>query len=257
MGFIGGRLGYRLLKKMSEGKLTDIGPEDMADEAPDGLLTYFGKDFYEEISGKVVADFGCGTGEQSVEIALNGAKKVIGIDIQDKYLRIAQNRANQKGVADKCVFVKTTEEKVDIVISKDAFEHFADPAVVLSAMKRIIKDNGYIYAVFGPTWYHPYGGHLFSVMPWAHLIFTEKAIFKWRSDFKNDQATTFGEIEGGLNKLTIRRFESIVEQEELKFDLFETLPIRGMKILNNRLFREFGTSIVRCRMVPGNISAPM
>lgn len=255
MGIMGGKLGYRLLKKMSEGKLTEIDPEDGADEDRGGLLRCFGEDFYKEIEGKVVADFGCGTGAQAVAMAANGARKVIGIEILDKYLDIARRRALRQGVADKCVFLKGTEGPVDIVISKDAFEHFADPAAVLRAMKRILKPDGYIYAAFGPTWYHPYGGHLFSLMPWAHLIFTEKAIFRWRSDFKKDGATKFAEIEGGLNKLTIQKFERMVEREGLRFDSFETLPIRGIKIFKHRLLREFGASLVRCRMTAGDIAA--
>ncbi len=37
-----------------------------------------------------------------------------------------------------------------------------------------VHPHGAVYASFGPTWYHPLGGHLFSVFPWAHPIFSEK-----------------------------------------------------------------------------------
>jgi hypothetical protein len=71
---------------------------------------------------------------------------------------------------------------------------------------------------FGPTWHHPYGGHLFSVFPWAHLIFSEKALTRWRSDLRDDGATRFGEVAGGLNQMTIRRFEELVADSRLCFD---------------------------------------
>jgi hypothetical protein len=54
------------------------------------------------------------------------------------------------------------------------------------------------------------GGHLFSVFPWAHLIFSEQALIRWRSDFKSDGATRFSEVAGGLNQMTIRRFERLI-----------------------------------------------
>ena len=132
----------------------------------------------------------------------------------------------------------------------DAFEHFDDPPAVLRAMRELLKPGGSVIATFGPTWYHPLGGHLFSVFPWAHLIFTEKALIRWRSDFKTDGATSFQEVAGGLNQMTIHRFERIIKQSPFRFVEFEAVPIRKMKPLANRLTREVTTSIVRCKLVP-------
>jgi ubiquinone/menaquinone biosynthesis C-methylase UbiE len=53
------------------------------------------------------------------------------------------------------------------------FEHFTEPKLALDAMYRLLRPGGTLVASFGPTWYHPLGGHLFSVFPWAHLIFSE------------------------------------------------------------------------------------
>ncbi len=70
-------------------------------------------------------------------------------------------------------------------------------------MASLLKPSGFALVEFGYTWFHPYGGHLFSVFPWAHLIFTEKSLIRWRSDFKTDGATRFQEVAGGLNQMTI------------------------------------------------------
>ncbi len=51
-------------------------------------------------------------------------------------------------------------------------------------MNTLLQPAGEVLVSFGPTWYHPLGGHLFSVFPWAHLIFSEKALIRWRSTFK-------------------------------------------------------------------------
>ena len=46
-------------------------------------------------------------------------------------------------------------------------------------MESYLAPGAKVIATFGPTWYHPLGGHLFSVFPWAHLIFTERALLRW------------------------------------------------------------------------------
>ena len=56
-----------------------------------------------------------------------------------------------------------------------------------------VADSGQVHISFGPPWCHPLGGHLFSVFPWAHLLFTEHALLQWRAGFKHDGATRFGE----------------------------------------------------------------
>ena len=112
-------------------------------------------------------------------------------------------------------------------------------------------------ASFGPTWLHPLGGHLFSVFPWAHLIFTEQALIRWRSDFKSDGATKFSEVEGGLNQMTIRRFEKFVDESPLRFVYLNTVPIKGIRLLKHRVFREFGSSIVCCKLELKGITEPL
>jgi hypothetical protein len=97
---------------------------------------------------------------------------------------------------------------------------------------------------------HPLGGHLFSVFPWAHLIFTESALIRWRADFKSDGATRFGEVAGGLNQMTVRRFRKLVEHSGFAVERFEAVPIRRARYLANALTRELVTSIVRCELSP-------
>jgi hypothetical protein len=87
------------------------------------------------------------------------------------------------------------------------------------------------------------------VFPWAHLLFSEKALVGWRSTFKTDGATRFSEVAGGLNQMTIARFEKLVAASPLKFSAIELVPIKKLQRFHNRLTREFATAIVRCRLV--------
>ncbi|MDE0939908.1 MAG: hypothetical protein OSA43_08120, partial [Pirellulales bacterium] len=114
----------------------------------------------------------------------------------------------------------------------------------------MLSPTGSVITAFGPTWYHPLGGHLVSVFPWAHLIFTERALIMWRSTVRSDGATCFREVEGGLNQMTIRRFENLIAESPFRFAEFEARPIQKLKPIACRLTREFTTAIVRCKLVP-------
>ena len=238
---------YRLLKRISPGP--PHSESACAYEGKSKLAILMGNEFFTKIAGKVVIDFGCGEGAEAVEMAAKGARRVIGLDIREEVLRVAREKALAAGVQDICVFTSSTNELADFVISVDAFEHFADPAAILRLMDTLLEPAGEVLASFGPTWYHPLGGHGFSVFPWAHVIFSEKALIRWRSTFKTDGATRFSEVAGGLNQMTIARFQRLVAASPFKFATLELVPIRKLRPLHNRLTREFTTSIVRCRLV--------
>jgi SAM-dependent methyltransferase len=249
MGLIGGNLGYRLLRSISADGETGY-CDGSAYTGRSKLEVLFGPRIWDEFAGKTVIDFGCGAGCEAVEIAQHGARRVIGLEMRENLIREARRRAEQTGVSDRCEFARETSEKADVVLSLDSFEHFDDPAMVLQIIRALLKDDGTVIIEFGPPWYHPLGGHLFSVFPWAHLLFTERCLIRWRADFKTDGATRFSEIEGGLNQMTIRRFRQLVEESDLEFKSFEAVPIRRARLLANSLTREFLTATVRCRLVP-------
>ncbi|HJQ70474.1 MAG TPA: class I SAM-dependent methyltransferase [Blastocatellia bacterium] len=251
MGIVGGSIGYKLLRSISsDGETGYLDGSAYNNRSKTQVL--FGEGIWDELAGKVVIDFGCGTGAETVEIARRGAAQVIGLDIRERVLDQARVAARKAGVEDRCVFTTSTNERADIVLSMDAFEHFDDPAGILAQMEPLVKDDGKVLIEFGPPWYHPLGGHLFSVFPWAHLIFSERALIRWRSDFRKDGATKFCEIDGGLNQMTLRRFKRIVEESPFEFQTFEAVPIKKARVLSNFLTREFLTAIVRCRLVRKN-----
>lgn len=249
MGIIGGNTGYQLLRRINSDGISSY-CDGSAYENCSKLDVLLGQQIWQELEDKIVIDFGCGSGAEAIEIAQRGAKRVFGLDIRESVLDSARKAAERVNVSLRCGFGTRATEQADVVLSIDAFEHFADPAEVLRVMRTLVKSSGYVIAVFGPTWYHPLGGHLFSVFPWAHLIFTEEALIRWRSDFKKDGATRFRDVEGGLNQLTIRQFEKLVEGSEFQIEKLELVPIRKLRLFANRLTRELTTAIVRCKLVP-------
>ena len=248
-GVIGGQLGYRLLQLIA-GVSHDDGPHPIAYENKSKLEVLFGPDVWPLIEGRHVIDFGCGNGVETIDMARHGAKRVIGLDIREKVLAAGRKAAQTAGVDDRCIFAAETAEPADVIVSIDGFEHYGDPEGALGLMRRMIRPDGRVLIAFGPPWFHPLGGHLFSVFPWAHLVFTERALIRWRSNFKFDGATRFCETDGGLNKMTVRRFCRLVPASGFDVETFEAVPIRRRAWLSNPLTREFMTSIVRCRLTP-------
>lgn len=247
-------LQYRLLKAIRPGE--PPGMDGSAYAGKSKLRVLLGDALLNEMRDRVVIDFGCGDGSEAVEMAQAGARRVIGIDIREGALENARRKARQAGVEERCLFIQPPNDEqiaglgADLVVSLDSFEHFDDPGAMLGLMRHLLRPDGRVLASFGPTWYHPLGGHLFSVFPWAHLLFSEAALIRWRNDLRSDGATRFREVEGGLNQMTIARFERIVAASPFRLDMLETVPIRKLQSLHGPLLREFTTAIVRCRLVP-------
>ncbi len=247
MPILDGTLGYRILRGIAPAEPNQMNGAAYAQRSKIEVL--LGCDIWQQIKGKSLLDFGCGAGTEAIEMAQRGARQVYGVDLSERWLEVGRKTAS----AANCWNVKfctTPPEPVDVIVSIDAFEHFAHPAAILETMAELLKPEGCVLAAFGPTWYHPLGGHLFSVFPWAHLVFGETALCRWRSHIRQDGASRFCEVEGGLNQMTIRRFERLIESSPFRAERLETVPIRAMKVFHNRLTREFLTAVVRCRLIP-------
>ena len=64
-----------------------------------------------DIQGRIVVDLGCGTGIFSIAAALVGAKKVIGVDIDEECVKIAKKEAEKFG--EKIEFIVKDVRDVD------------------------------------------------------------------------------------------------------------------------------------------------
>jgi SAM-dependent methyltransferase len=203
--------------------------------------------FLERIRGKSILDFGCGLGYQSVALARSGAKSVVGVDTSEKNLLCAVNLSKSSSVEDRVVFEKDLfghyRESFDIAISQNSFEHFSEPFQVLEKLNGALKPGGKLFITFGPPWMSPWGSHMGFLfkLPWAHLFFSERAVMGVRSRFKSDGAKRYEDVEGGLNKMTIARFEDIIASLGMvikykRYDCLKKLNILGKFPLVRELF---------------------
>jgi len=64
----------------------------------------------------------------------------------------------------------------------------------------------------------PYGSHMhfFCKIPWLNLLFPEAAVMSVRSRYKHDGAHHYEEVESGLNKMSLAKFERLVRTSGLK-----------------------------------------
>ena len=210
----------------------------------------------EMINNKKVLDIGCSEGMESLALSVLGADEVFGIDIRidssknEEILNQNPNRRLKFAVMDA---EKTTfsNETFDAIVTIASFEHFNDPGAVLKECVRVLKDDGRIYLTSG-VWAHPWGSHMnfFTKVPWVQFFFSESTIMNVRSLYRNDGAIKFAEVEGGLNKVGIRRFLKIVKDLNLKMEYLKLNPVKGLAPLTkipliNELFTNVIVSILK------------
>lgn len=183
---------------------------------------------------KTVLDVGCGSGSACLYIAQQGARQVVGIDINATALAEAQERLakNYSDLADRVTYTLISQpkqlgdQKFDIILSKDSFEHIDNPKQYLECLEEYVADDGIIIIGFGPLWKSPWGPHItyMTRFPWVHLLFSERTIMQVRLRMINpaDKAETYAQVAGGLNQMTLKKFNSILKESNLEPVYFKT-----------------------------------
>src|SRR5262249_35240629 len=88
----------------------------------------------------------------------------------------------------------------DAIYSCSSFEHFADPAHVLTLMRERLKPDGLLVIAFAEPWFSPRGHHMsdFTRLPWVNVLFREADVMTVRASYHPDGATRYEDVEGGL-----------------------------------------------------------
>lgn len=226
------------------------------DNSLDLLTKSFGSDFLKDIIGKRVVDFGCGSGYQAVSMAIKGASFVVGVDIREELFIEGIKLAREHGVNEKVQFIAKMEDNFcdyfDIILSQNSFEHYEEPLTIMVFWKKILKPKGKIYITFGPPWYAPYGSHshFFTKLPWVNLLFNESTVMKVRSHFRSDGAKRYEEVEGGLNKMTVRKFQEIIKKSGLTIEYINYHAVKRIKCLTRiPIIRELFINHIDCILV--------
>ncbi len=116
------------------------------------LFTEF-VDLYGQHEGEVVLDYGCGPGNDLVGYSIHShARKIIGIDISERALRLAQHRLSLHRVeterlelirsSDDSEVIPLEDESVDFLQSLGVLHHTSHPEALLREFHRILKPGG-------------------------------------------------------------------------------------------------------------------
>ena len=205
--------------------------------------------FMDLFPGKAVLDFGCGYGLQAIAMVQGGASHVVGVDIV--YAKKAAENAAAQGCADRTRFYHTLPAELcgtfELVLSCRSFEHFPDPAAVLAQMREAAAVGGRVVISFAEPWWSPTGSHMnfFTRVPWANLWFSEKTLMAVRSRFRDDGATHFEDVVGGLNKMTLAKFERLIAGCGLQEEFRQYYTTKRLPFVDRIPFlREFFVSAV-------------
>lgn len=211
----------------------------------------------QRVRGRAVMDFGCGQGLQAIALARAGAGQVVGVDIDRDLLARAEAGARDAGVRDRVDFVTAPEPehrgRFDFVLSRNSMEHFVQPHATLRAMREALRPGGRLLIDFAPPWLAPYGSHMhfFTPVPWVNVLFSEPTVMAVRARYRTDGATRYEEVKGGLNRMTLRKFESLVRQLGLEVWRMDFHGIKRLDALTRIPgLRELVTNRVSCELGP-------
>ena len=182
-----------------------------------------------DFRGKTVLDFGCGHGSLTIDIANSGAKKVVGIDLEDENINFAKENVteNFKNLKDKISFIKldilenNELKNFDYIVSKDTFEHTTNIEKILLKFHKITADDGKIYVGFGPLYnfYNGDHGRTGAIFPWFHLIIPEKLLLK---NINRKQGLNISKIEElGLSKYSYKQYFEFLNKSKFNIHYFK------------------------------------
>lgn len=104
-----------------------------------------------QIRGKRVVDVGCGGGILAESMARRGAD-VLGIDLSDRPLKVAQLHAMEAGIANidyRSVAVEALAAEqpasFDVVTCMEMLEHVPDPTSVVQACMKLAKPGAWVF----------------------------------------------------------------------------------------------------------------
>jgi SAM-dependent methyltransferase len=138
---------------------------------------------YTSLNEKTILVQGAGFGWDAIAWATLRPKSVLAVDLMnyEPWWRDASDfAARELGV--RVDFYQATLDKltriadrsIDVCSSMAVFEHVKNLAAVMRETHRILRDNGYVFAAYGPLWYCAGGDHVGargnSDSPYNHLL---------------------------------------------------------------------------------------
>ncbi len=212
-----------------------------------GFLLKTIPDFRRVIENKKVLDYGCGLGWQAYAMKEQGAGSVTGYDPFPKF-------AVPEGAG--LSFTKSLPaDQYDVVVSCSSFEHFANPAKELATIKDLTSPSGRVVIAWAEPWLSHSGSHMnfFTKVPWVNILFSEEAVLRVRSHYRDDGAQRYEDcgLGGAVNRMTLRKWEHLLARSGMTVEWSRYYATKGLTFVA-RLpgIRELLTSSVAAMLRP-------
>lgn len=166
------------------------------------------------LEGARLLDVGCGGGGTPEAFHEKGAA-VTGLDIEEKWIRLARDRAKARGYdiayfhADGQNMPREIGDGYDLAIIRDVIEHVEDPGRFLESVLERIRPDGRVFISF-PPYYSAFGAHqhhpraITRFLPWSHIYLPKFLFNRLLPDIPD-----YREEREQLNRLTISRIEEV------------------------------------------------
>lgn len=177
-----------------------------------------------DVRDKDVLEVGSGLGFLTADIALAGARSVLGVDIWEPRVAYATHRlAHRFPHLANARFCSTPtdqmegQDRFDVIVSQNTFEHIADIDGVLASFRRLLKPGGVAYLGFSPLYHSPFGDHgelrAPARLPWLHLLAGRKRVIASFNSANDEAANTLTDC--GYNGLKPADFRRAFERSGL------------------------------------------
>lgn len=141
------------------------------------------------VTGKEVLDFGCGDGQLTFFLGREKQpRRILGVDISADAIErakrslsslAAHERPNIDFVLGSTEALPVPDQSFDTLLALDCLEHVMSLGSILRDWYRVLRPGGRCLIEWFP-YKGPWGPHMESLIPvpWAHLIFGERAMFR-------------------------------------------------------------------------------
>jgi ubiquinone/menaquinone biosynthesis C-methylase UbiE len=190
------------------------------------------------LEGRRVADIGTGDGIIALGLATEARPaELVGYDVNSTDTGYLLDQSRRWGYRDDLPanlrFAASTPDRLpaddgefDALVSWSCFEHVSDPAAMAREMRRIVRDDGFLFLQLWPFYYSQHGSHLMDWYPdgFAHLTVDPTELeHTVRTAHRRDDSDYMWNEYRNLNKVTVDELAAAVCGAGFEIDRAELL----------------------------------
>ncbi len=165
-----------------------------------------------ELDGHRILDFGCGTGGFAIWLTKQWKCEVVGIDIDQNHILIANNlkakyQINNVNFYNQNIINNPPSGQFDAIFLTDVIEHIPQQLIlpIFRQLEKNLKTGGKVYISY-PPWEGPYASHVTQLLkiPWCQYLpqsLLLKLIARRDRPLEGSEVTNYSEAYKTLNKI--------------------------------------------------------